>query len=142
MVRKNINTDWEIFYSQDMKQMGGLFEIAYNRGYNMNVFIPTFMNSKTRELMDNWHPALSNGPIHYIISWFIDEVGDIEKSDLCYPENCMRWVGMMYAYLIYYTSMSSKELINEIPLDDMLHYYITGHQMEFKTYADKLFGDK
>lgn len=137
-MKRNIRTDWEIFYSQDMKQLGNLFNLAYDAGYDMEQFIESFMRCEIRVAMDSWHPALSNGPSNDILEIYIRDFGEPNKSTEYYPENCMKWIGMMYGYLIYYTSMSSKELITEIPFSDMVGLYTVGHEMSFSGFAERL----
>ena len=144
MLKKNIREDWEIFYGQDMNQLGDLFETALREGLDIESFIPDVMNSETRVAMDNWHPMLSNCDASDIIRLHERELFKFKKAtkEQYYPENCLRWIGMMYGYLIYYTSLSSKELYKECPLDFMLDCYIVGHEMSIEGYAERLCGER
>ena len=139
-MKKNIRVDWEPFYDQDMWQLGHIFEAFYRLGYDVETSIPEFMNSESRVAMDNWHPRLSNSPSDEVIMLHERELFKFKKrtKEQYYPENCLRWIGEVYAYLIYYTSLTSKEIYKELPLSVMLDYYVVGHEMSIERFAERL----
>ena len=141
MLKKNLKPDWDYLYDRDVEQLGNIFEYAYKQGYCMSELVPKFMNSSLRRAMDDWHPQLTNGPIQVVLRKFIEDFGPISKSDEYYPLNCMKWVGMAYAYLSYYLNMSSVEIYKLVPFEKMVDNYTTGHERSFTSFAEKFIAD-
>lgn len=136
-------TDFELLYDADMKQMGNLFEYVGSIGISMYDFVPKFMNSWVREMMDDWHPWFSNDPSPVLYKrLFVNdyEPGEFKQAtqDDCYYENQLRWIGEMYGYLHYFTGKSSKWLIEHISFEKMIEYYVLGHEMTFSKVARRL----
>jgi len=138
LLRKNLKDNWLACYDQDMYQLGEIFNWAYELGYDMPTYIKTFMESDFREAMDEWHGIWSNGPVPVVEKEFSDNFGPFKKSNICYPHLCIKWIGEAYAYLHYYTSLSSKELYSILPFEEMLARYTVGHEMSFESWARHL----
>lgn len=140
MLKCNLKPDWDYLVGDDMEQLGNLFEVAA-REYDMSVFVPTFMNSRFREAMDEWHPQYSNGPVLWLLSKVLIDFPDLPKMENNYPHYCMKWIGMTYAYLCFYLNMTSKEIYALLPLDKMLSNYTVGHERSFESFAERFISD-
>lgn len=141
-MKKNPDLEWEFWCYYDMRQMGRIFNEAYVQGLDMDEFASKFMTSDFRKEMDEWDPILSTHPSDEVLDKFLRNHGPVGTSDIGYPENCARWIGMAYAYLRYYTSHSSKDLYEALPFDEMLWRYNCGHEVSFECWADHLCGER
>ena len=105
------------------------------------------MISNIRAEMESGHPQLLSQAAISTVRKFIsvDNSGDTlkfksdnpnEKDD--YSHYQLYWVGWMYAYLHFQTKLSSKELIEKLPLDTMLEHYYLGHEISKESYFSKV----
>lgn len=96
------------------ENQGRLFELAYDKGYNMEEFATKFMQSKFRNELDNRKPIQCN-------MFFDDMLNELLKYERfsnggpqLNPEICC-WVGEFYSNIRDITCMSSRELIVILP---------------------------
>lgn len=152
MDKKN---SYDLFWLRDdMMTMSNLFE--YSDRYAQMVygftgiwdrfkFAEELMNSAMRHEMDLGHPQLLSESIREVFEAYItvDCNGDFEKYRTVEPNpelaaNQMYWVGAAYAYIHYHADMLSKDVYKKLPLEEMLHYYITGHQLDYDQFYDSI----
>ena len=62
----------------------------------------------------------------------------IKQEEREFKHNQLYWTGWMYAYIHYEKDILSKDLIEIIPLEDMLSIYYLGHEMDYSVVLDKL----
>jgi hypothetical protein len=55
-----------------------------------------------------------------------------------YGELELYWIGQMYAYMHCLSRLSSKEIYERLPLNEMRHFYITGHEMSMYAAFEKI----
>lgn len=143
-MKKNKLEDWDALYTQDMEQLGNLFEYAGNiKRVNMSEFTKVFMQSKTREYMDSWHAQFSNEPSVCLWNHFMEvdapTIGN-DDSVVYYPDE-LRWIGQAYAFLHYYCSESSKVLYSILDYSTMCRLYTSGHELSWERFADRLLAE-
>lgn len=144
----------KFWLSEDMDSMGILFEwsdcIAQEHHGFTGVFdrlrlAEDFMNSRLRSVMERGHPGLLSESVEDLFERYVnvDCNGDLSRYRATEEppklhEYQMYWVGQAYAYIHYEADMPSCELIKKLPLKDMLHFYITGHQSTFENFYDRI----
>lgn len=148
-----LNSYDEFWLSNDMQILGLILEnsavyarecYSFEGNFDRLNFACDFLNSELRKLMDLGHPKyLSQASIETFSSFVdVDCLGDLSKYctdeiDTLF-ENQLDWAGRMYAFIHYQKDILTKELLKVIPLEQMLHMYITGHQMTFTTFYERI----
>lgn len=152
MDKKN---SYDLFWlGEDMQTMGNLFEYSHLYAKNLCGFVGEFdrlkfaeslMTSGIRREMDWGHPKLLSESIEevFLNYYEVDLGSSLEQFRATEPqpdlyENQMYWAGEAYAYIHYHADMLSKDVFARMPLKVMLHYYITGHQLEFCDFYDRV----
>lgn len=139
-----------LYMKDDMRAMGHLFEKSniyakeeFGVEIDRGLFAERFLNSETRELMEDGHPRLESQASQDTFDWYVEE----EKLDMQtfvtgkeddFHDLEMFWIGQMYSYLLFKTQLSSKEIYKIISFEDMRHYYICGHEMSYQGIYEKL----
>ena len=119
-------------YRLQAKLFDGLFII--DSEVSEEDFINKFMRSRCKELLDHANPRLVNATVRELYEHYYRLGGEEplrikEDKQQGYAPQQLYWVGMMYEYAHWYYNIPSKELIEYIPLKDMLYAYRCGHQM-------------
>lgn len=138
----------------DMNSLAALFEysdVYARRKYNFIgkfdkiLFVEVFMNSRLRELMEVGHPTLLSEASIDTFEKFIDVDCDgslkqfrtIERLPSLHKDQLF-WVGEAYAYIHYYADLPSKIIVQHLPIEYMLQQYITGHQVSFANFFERI----
>lgn len=152
MDKKN---SYDLFWlDEDIMTMGCMFEYSniyanqlygYQGEFDRIKFAEVFMNSGIRAFMETGHPGLLSEAVEDVFVNYVDVDlhKDLEQFRPKEPlpslhENQLYWVGAMYAYMHYEEDIRSSDLIKKLPLKEMLHFYITGHQLDYAGAYDKL----
>lgn len=146
---------YDLFWLEhDMENMAYLFEFCdkyFEELYGVEIdrmkFVVDFMKSEMREYMETGNPRMLSQSAKDSIRMYVRTYmkGDIEQykreedSDDLYLESYqMYWVGQMYALIHYEEDILSYDLMEILPLHEMLHNYICGHQMDEYAYLKRL----
>ncbi len=140
-----------VYLWEDMENMGDMFEycnkfIKDKFGVEIDEikFLTAYMKSLNREAMEQGHPRLcSQAPestLHMFVT--IDLEGNLEAfkrtEEYYFEESQLYWVGWIYAFLHYEEDIKSKDLVEILTIEDMLDFYITGHQMAESTFYNRI----
>lgn len=141
---------------KDMENMGYLFEYCekYCRQlYDNNIkldkikFLTNFMKSDIRKLMDiGWPNLISQAAIDSCRKFIeVDNQGSLEeyrllpdKKQVKYKHSQLYWVGWIYAYIHFTSKKLSKDIVEKLPIKEMLIDYKCGHEMSKEVYYDKI----
>lgn len=140
----------DLYYVDDKKRVAILFEHCnefalkyYDRELTKAFFIERFMNSEFRSVMDLGHPAYHSQAAEDTFKEFVEVEGGIvpfyrynDTNDYAYHE--LFWIGQMYSYAHFKTRKSSRFLWSRLPLREMRHYYVTGHQMSLPNAFERI----
>ena len=144
----NCYDEW--WLPRDMENMGYIFEYCdkyckelFNVEIDKYKFLDTFMRSEIRKQMESGHPMLLSQSGRDTVRKFVlvdlDENLDIYKGESKnIIENQWYWVGWIYAYIHYKSKLSSKKIVNRLPLKKMLKMYYLGHEQSKETFYDRL----
>lgn len=141
--RKHSDSFW---FNNDLKNMAFMFEYCDDflyrrykiRGLNKIKFLDTFMRSELRAIMEAGDPCLSSQSAEDTFKVFIREDYNNDPSLFLYKQGEKRrrfkeyqlyWVGEQYAYINQMEDMSSKVLIDKLPIEFMLECYHLGHEL-------------
>lgn len=144
----NCYDEW--WLPRDMENMGYIFEYCdkyckelFDVEIDKYKFLDTFMRSEIRKQMESGHPMLLSQSGRDTVRKFVlvdlDENLDIYKGkSQNIIENQWYWVGWIYAYIHYKSKLSSKKIVNRLPLKKMLKMYYLGHEQSKETFYDRL----
>ena len=140
--------DW--WLPRDLENMGYIFEYCdkyckelFDVEIDKYKFLDTFMRSELRKQMESGHPMLLSQSGRDTVRKFVlvDLDGNLDiykgKSQNII-ENQWYWVGWIYAYIHYKSKLSSKKIVNKLPLKKMLKMYYLGHEQSKETFYDRL----
>lgn len=149
-MKNNSYDEW--WLSRDMDNMAYIFEYSekyckkiYGVDIDQEKFINEFMRSNIRYEMETGHPMLLSESAQDSVEKFInvDNLGNIDKfkrrgKKQYYNDHQLYWIGWMYAYLHYEEDILSRDLIELLPLDVMLHDYYLGHEVSRENYHNRI----
>ena len=145
----------EFWLDKDMENMGYLFEYceAYCREIlgdeqfllDKELFIESFMKSDCRALMEIGHPTLLSQAAYDTAKDFIEVDNENEMAAFRlrgkqqeYARYQLYWAGWMYAYIHFQSKERSKNIIEKLPLHEILTDYKIGHEMSKEAYYSKI----
>ncbi len=139
---EKVNSYCILYLWEDMQNMGEIFEYCntyIKKEYDVDIdeikLLTAYMKSLNRGAMELGHPRLCSQAPKSTLRMFvnIDLEGNLEPfkrtEEHYFEENQLYWVGYMYAYLHYHEDIKSIDLVEIMPIEDMLDFYITGHQL-------------
>ena len=137
--------------SKDMDNMGYLFEYCddyceklYNVKIDKNKLLKAFMTSRFREEMENGQPKfLSQAAYDSLKQWISVDYDDnldgfIGTPHNEYIKNQYYWIGWMYAYIHFSSGLSSKTIVDILPIEKMIEHYHLGHEMSKEVYYKRI----
>lgn len=144
----------KFWLSEDMDTMGIIFERSeyiaqkyhgFEGAFDRLRFAEDFMNSNLRAVMEVGHPGLLSEAVQDVFERYVnvDCRGSLERYKATEEppelhEYQLYWVGQAYAFIHYEADITSRELLKKLPLKEMLHYYITGHQSTYENFYDRI----
>ncbi len=141
-IEEKVNSYNRLYLWDDMQKMGYMFDNCkkmIDNLFGVEVdeikFLTAYMGSLNREAMEQGEPRLCSQATETTLEMFVNinlkgDLGPfIGSTDYDFEDKQMYWVGYMYAYLHYHEDIKSRDLVKILPIEDMLHLYITGHQM-------------
>ena len=142
----------EWWLRKDMENMGFLFEYCdkyckdlYGVDIEKKALLTAFMNSRFRAEMEEGHPKfLSQAAKDSLRQWIdVDYEGDLtsfksagDEEDYDYHQ--FYWVGWIYAYIHFRSKDSSRNIVAEIPIEEMLEQYHLCHEMDRGVYYNRI----
>ena len=137
--------------SKDMDNMGYLFEYCddyceklYNVKIDKNKLLKAFMTSRFREEMENGQPKFLSQAAYDSLKQWISVDYDNNLDDFIgaphneYIKNQYYWIGWMYAYIHFSSGLSSKTIVDILPIEKMIEHYHLGHEMSKEVYYKKI----
>lgn len=155
LLRYSYSEDIKLFFNDEMDRMGYLFEYCdklaeskYGFRLSKGKFVRVFMNSGVRASMDNFRCSrFFVEPMEFIFKNFIEvdlrgdfsplELAEGEENDY-YAHLELFWIGQAYTYIHHKSGISSECLYEMFPLETMRDYYITGHQLSFYGFYERM----
>lgn len=118
---------------------GKLFELAWRKGYDMATFVPTFMTSRTAELIDSSYNRLQWAGEAYILEELVAECGLRRgRARRGYPPAHLFWTGYLYRYWHCLTGESSSVIHSVADYKKMSGTYAGYHTLSCELAIDNL----
>lgn len=144
----------KFWLGEDMMTMGNMFEYSdkfakerhgFVGEFDRIKFANVFMLSNLRSVMEVGHPGLLSEAVQDVYWRYVnvDCKGSLEQFRATTPplilhKHQLYWIGQAYAYIHYEADITSRDLIKKLPLEEMLHFYITGHQIDFSNFYERV----
>lgn len=118
---------------------GRLFELAFDKGFNIEDFIKEFMRSKLASFLDSSYNRLQWVGEEYLLEEIIDECGSkIRKEKSPLFKETVYWIGYIYRYWHYYKNIESKKIYHLAPIETMKANYFMFHSFTPELAIDEL----
>ena len=115
-----------------------LFVLSQEKGYDSDVFIRVFMNSKVAEDIDKPFHHMQWAGTHYLMSRMEEEHADELTQGECYDTETLYWAGYLYRYWHIYTGESSREIFKQASAKTLRIVYLMYHTMSPEMAIDRL----
>ena len=132
----------EAYLKEVVETQGKLFDevIEYEPGIDVNCFIMDYMKSRTREAIDKGQAYVATMDAEELWNYFFKT----EKYEPVKGEPIkgfmVDWIGQFYAYFQWYYNMSSKKVIELVPLEFIKAAYHGLHDLELELAVKKVGG--
>jgi len=118
---------------------GKLFELSGRQGYDSELFMKAFMNSKIAEGLDSDFDYMQWAGKEYILERMMDEYPDeIVQGGTVYEGETLYWTGYLYRYWHFYTGESSKFIYKTANAKTMNSSYYGFHTLDIESAIDRL----
>ena len=112
------------------KTQANIYSYANNHGYDMQVFSKKYLASDfCNTEMDAEYSVYQMADVEECMDFINEEISVPTINEVQYNEDAIWWIGYIYRALHLYSKLSSKELGEKIPFQNMLYYYL-GLSME------------
>jgi hypothetical protein len=134
MAKRGFDKELSAFELAVCDAQGDLFEESqYDCECDAFDFITKFMNSEIAESLDK--------DLSLCHTWGVKQTGetllsmvdvDRHSGEKYISRDCLRWVGYMYRYWVWWLGASSKTLIKEVPVDLACSMYNAYHTLDIE----------
>ena len=128
-------------YLEDVvENQGKLFDFVSSSfpGSDTEDFIASYMVSLTRKAIDEGQAYVSTMDYKTLWDYFRSEEGYTLKKGPSMEGFLPAWIGEFYAYYQWYYGISSKELLDKVPLDFLQKAYPGLHDLELELAVKKV----
>lgn len=121
-------------------ELGVVFEMASDAGFDSELFIRAFMTGKTAERLDNkWHQINYCGELHTFENFERDNPGFPEG--VAWKRDIMHWIGYIYRCWHFMTGEASREIVEIAPPTVMADNYHYLHTLDPEWAVERLLAD-
>lgn len=128
------------YLDEIVETQGKLFEYVADATTSSNVddFIEKYMRSKTRSYIDRADAYVSNMDVKSLFEYFCRVDGFKLQAGSNFAGFAPNWIGQFYAYYQWHTNLSSREVIERLPLDFMQAAYLGLHDLDLALAVEKI----
>lgn len=130
----------ESYMDEIVETQGKLFENVheYALGIDTKKFVHDYMNSKTREYIDHAQAYVCTLDSESLWNYFCKTDHFNPVSGECIFGFTINWIGQFYAYFQWYYNISSKKVLELVPLDFIRAAYKGLHDLELDMAVKKV----
>ena len=122
---------------------GNIFRVACEQRYDMNVFVPSYMNSRfCAKNMDGIWTVYQFADAEECLDFILPEIQPPKLDKVVYNPAVMEWIGFTYRQLYLTLNISSKEIYDKVSFLDMIVYYPGLHTVDDEMAMDIIKEDK
>ena len=122
----------EVYLKEVVETQGKLFgEVAeYSPGIDVENFIKNYMTSRTRRFIDEGQAYVCTFDAKELWEYFCKTDGYRPRQGEVIGGFLVDWIGQFYAYFQWYYNMTSKRVIELVPLEFIRAAYHGLHDLE------------
>ncbi len=131
---------YEGYLNDVVENQGKLFDLisfAYP-DYDTEDFIIHYMRSNTREVVDESQAYVNTMDYKELLAYFLKTDGYSFKKGNPIQGFVPEWIGEFYAYYQWYYNISSRDLIDKIPVSFLKKAYLGLHDLELELAVKKV----
>ena len=130
----------DVYLDDVVENQGKLFDFVAQTFPDKDTkdFINTYMASKTRKSIDEAKAYVNTMDAKELWRYFSENEKYVLKSGKALDGFMPDWIGEFYAYYQWYYNISSKEVVNRIPLDFLMKAYYGLHDLELDLAVKKV----
>ncbi len=130
----------DVYLDDVVENQGKLFDFVAQTFPDKDTkdFINTYMASKTRKSIDEAKAYVNTMDAKELWRYFSENEKYVLKSEKALDGFMPDWIGEFYAYYQWYYNISSKEVVNRIPLDFLMKAYYGLHDLELDLAVKKV----
>lgn len=130
----------DVYLDDVVENQGKLFDFVAQTFPDKDTkdFINTYMASKTRKSIDEAKAYVNTMDAKELWRYFSENEKYVLKSGKALNGFMPDWIGEFYAYYQWYYNISSKEVVNRIPLDFLMKAYYGLHDLELDLAVKKV----
>lgn len=120
------------YLSEIVETQGKLFEEVqeYVPGIDVEKFIYVYMNSRTRQYIDHAQAYVCTLSSKELWDYFCKTDNFLPSKGQCIPGFSVNWIGQFYAYFQWFYNITSKKVIELVPLAFIRVAYNGLHDLE------------
>lgn len=132
----------EAYLQEVVETQGKLFdEVAeYEAGIDVSCFIQDYMRSKTREHIDKGQAYVATMEAQELWNFFCKTENYKPVKGSSIKGFAADWIGQFYAYFQWYYNVSSKKVLELVPLEFIRAAYNGLHDLELELAVQKVGG--
>lgn len=130
----------EVYLKEVVETQGRLFdEVAeYEQGIDVKQFICDYMNSRTRKFIDEGQAYVATLDAEELWNYFCKTENYIPIRGNNIKGFSADWMGQFYAYFQWHYNITSKEVLEIVPLDFLQTAYYGLHDLELDLAVKKV----
>ena len=130
----------DVYLDDVVENQGKLFDFVAQTFPDKDTkdFINTYMASRTRKSIDEAKAYVNTMDAKELWRYFSENEKYVLKSGKALDGFMPDWIGEFYAYYQWYYNISSKEVVNRIPLDFLMKAYYGLHDLELDLAVKKV----
>ena len=110
---------------------GNIFRCANELGYDMDKFVPAYMQSRFCERsMDTVYSPFQMADPEECLDFILPEINVPKLPQPKYRADILYWIGYTYRHLYFSLNKTSKEIGNRVSFISMLAYYPGLHTVD------------
>ena len=133
----------KVYLDKARTNLGRMLDFAtYDLGYDPSAFFDLFMNSGLAERFGKGEFTLTVGMSGVELAYRVLELTkhqvEFPKPKYTADRSPEYWAGWALAYYQWETAMSFVEILESIPLDDIIRMYSPYHEMDIRHFCDRM----
>lgn len=133
----------KVYLDKARTVLGRMLDFAvYDLKYDISVFFDLFIESGVAKRFENGDYAVIVGMSGVELAYEVLEKSSVEYERIKpnYTANRSEefWIGWALAYYQWETSISFEEIVQYIPLNDIVALYSPYHEMDIRQFVDKM----
>ena len=133
----------KVYLERAQQALAGMLDFAtYGLGYEVKNFFDMFISSGVADKFGSGDFTLIAGKSGVELAYEVMDKSHLEyervKPEYTVNRSKEFWLGWALAYHQWYTGMSFREIIQYVPVEQLLALYVPYHEMDIRQFVDKV----